>query len=221
MKYGMPILFGALCIILFSACPGGKCEHDGFYEFNLPATLSPALNTFRIRDTISISSVFPDDVREVNSGNTYHLEDFKFYPGISIMKIDSNPAVDGLQFFETLIPETQDYYLQTYSNGDQFLIGEYQYKNNLYTLSFSLIPKTPGLYYIIQATTLYPSGKWQTFPEKCPHIAMEARVTLNEGNDNNIHYLSLSPDTYYNDWILQKPDVRFHKGGGYCFIVAE
>ncbi|HQW11390.1 MAG TPA: hypothetical protein PK076_08850 [Saprospiraceae bacterium] len=35
-----------------------ECNEFGDYDFELPATLSPAKDTFRIGDTITITSVF-------------------------------------------------------------------------------------------------------------------------------------------------------------------
>lgn len=59
--------------------------------------------------------------------------------------------------------------------------------------------------------------RWQDFLGKCDYTEMDARVTLNDNADNNIDYLRLSPDKQYNTWILEKPDERFYKFGGYVF----
>ena len=44
---------------------------------------------------------------------------------------------------------------------------------------------------------------------------------MNDGAENNIHMLLDSPDPRYRDWIMQKPEKRFHQFGGYCFYVKE
>ena len=41
---------------------------------------------------------------------------------------------------------------------------------------------------------------------------------MNDGAENNIHMLLDSPDPHYRDWIMQKPEKRFHQFGGYCIL---
>ena len=44
---------------------------------------------------------------------------------------------------------------------------------------------------------------------------------MNDGNENNIHMLSSSPIEHFKTWMLNSPDDRFHRFGGYCFYVKE
>ncbi len=210
----LALVFGFLC----QGCMNKECDFDGVkYEFELLASLSPARDTFRIGDTILISSSFSDDVFEVNSQRTFNLVNFRFHPGTGMYKIDTFPAIDdGLQFFDAYIsPE------YSYQRVGEELLGQYNYENGVYSLEFKLIPRKPGLYYLEQGSALFPMDEWQDFPGKCRYISSDARVTLNGGSDNNIEFLSDSPDSHYNAWILSDPDDLFYKFGGYCFYVVE
>lgn len=190
------------------------------YDFELPATLTPAQATFRIGDTITISSVFADEVYERSTGNYYHLVDFKFYPGTSIQKIDINPSIEGLGDFDIVIPDTSVYY-KSFNSETSWLYGEYTYNNAQYSLSFQLVPRETGLYYLEQGSSLYPLGEKQDFDGQCKRKLVDAAVNLNNGDDNNIDLLQQSPDFHYNTWILQKPQDRFYRFGGYAFYVTE
>ena len=76
------------------------------------------------------------------------------------------------------------------------------------------------MFYLEQ--TVFPdSDQSQEFEGKCQRIEIGSAVKLNEGTDNNIDMLNDSPDPHYNDWMLQKPEQRFHRFGGYCFYVKE
>lgn len=214
-NYLFPILILGL---LFQACTKKDCDFDGAeYEFELPASLSPARDTFRVGDTIFISSSFNDEVFEFKTQMKYSLVNFRFYPVTGVYKIDTFPAIDdGLQYFDVFISPEFNYH-----RGGELLFGQYNYENGVYLLAFKLIPRKPGLFYLEQGSALYPLEETQEFPGKCRNKISDARVTLNGGSDNNIGLLSDSPDPHYNAWILSDPDDLFYKFGGYCFYVVE
>lgn len=202
---------------------GEKCIDNASteYLFELPISLTPAQDTFQVGDTITIESVFSDQVLEKNLQQRFSLIDWKFYPRTNISKIDHNPAEDGLPFFEVLLAEAPNYHLRQYSGGTSGLSGQYEYREGKYFLRFKLIPQMPGLFCMENGSALYPQNEWQDFPGRCKNSSSNAFVNMNNGADNNIHYLSLSPDPHYNAWILSSPDDTFHKFGGYCFVVVE
>ncbi|MDZ4678986.1 MAG: hypothetical protein SGI94_01005 [Saprospiraceae bacterium] len=191
------------------------------YIFELPVSLIPAQDTFHVGDTITIESVFSDQVLERNLQRRLPLLDWKFHPSTSIYKIDHNPAKDGLPFFDVLLAEAPNYQLLQYSAGTYGLSGQYEYREGKYFLKFKLIPQTSGVYFMEQSSSLTLLNEWQEFPGRCKKTSSDAFANMNEDADNNIHYLSLSPDPHYNTWILIKPELRFHKFGGYCFVVVE
>lgn len=218
----MKIYFSLTCVFLAIGCDENCIEpYSTRYVFDLPVSLTPARDTFRVGDTITVESVFSDQVLERNLQQRLPLVDWKFYPRTNINKIDDNPAKDGLPFFEVLLAEAPNYYLREYSSGTSGLSGAYEYNEGNYSLKFKLIPQMPGLFHMENGSALYPQNEWQEFPGRCKKNSSEAFVNMNNGADNNIQYLELSPDPHYNNWILIKPEDRFHKFGGYCFVVVE
>jgi hypothetical protein len=219
MKF-VPIL--AILPLLLASCREECRNIPGGYEFVLPAELSPARDTFRIGDTIRVVSSFSDEVFERKTQRAYWLKDFWFYPTTFIRQIDTFPSTGtrGLLNFDVVLYEEYDYNLYPLSSG-ALLEGQYTYENGVYSLSFALVPRLEGLYLLTQGSSLYPVNEWQKFPGKCSGVSSDARVLLNGGADNNIEFLSHSPDPHYRDWMLQDPEERFHKFGGYCFYVRE
>ena len=84
--------------ICFSSCiQNEECNIVDGYQFVIPATLSPSVDSFKIGDTISISSIFPDLVYERKTDQNYLLNDFKFFPATAISKIDETISIDALK----------------------------------------------------------------------------------------------------------------------------
>lgn len=215
------IILVSIISVLFVACIKEECKiNGGQYEFEIPVTLYPANDTFNIGDTIAIKSSFSDEVFERMTDRHYKLENFRFFPGTEIQRIDVHPAIESLDDFEVIINPSIEYEVRTFSSGEKRLKGEYRYSSESYYLEFFLIPNKIGMYYIEQSVAPDISPH-QDFEGKCSNLEVGGAVVLNGGADNNIHMLSDSPDPHFNDWILQKPHERFHKFGGYCFYVKE
>jgi hypothetical protein len=221
MKYLITFLTISLYL---NSCVREKCQIAGSYEFELPVTLTPAKDTFHIGDTITVVSSFPDEVYERKTEKTYKLENFRFYPELIISELsDSVADRAALLNFEIIIDDATNFYRIDYNDGAIDYIGEYSYAANSYDLEYKLVPKVSGFYIFGHASTLIGIGLGsdQDFDGKCSNISVSAAMKLNGGADNNIEMLKYSPDPHYNDWILQKPEDRFYKFGGYCFYVRE
>lgn len=218
MKYTIFIL----CIILLlSSCIRRKCRIPGGYDFEIPVTLSPAQETYRIGDTISISSVFSDEVYERVTNQFYVLEDIAFSPGIGIAEISGITDTISVHF-DVLIAPKFNFLGPVYLEGPLEYSGQYHYENREYSLTYQIIPKQTGLFIFSHSAALGELGSDQDFDGKCRGESIATtRTTLNGGADNNIHLLSESPDPHYNDWILQKPNERFHGSGSFAFRVVE
>lgn len=211
-----------LCTAVFLAACDKNCKDKNrpvsSYLFELPATLTPLRDTYQVGDTITVRSEFDDMVFELETQKRYHLENWKFYPGTILHKIDTVPAKQEFApYFDFFV---SDIFAPRLVNNE-VLSTRYSYDEGKYKLEIILIPKIEGLYYLEQGSSLYPQDEWQDFPGKCRNISSEALVTLNNSDDNNIEFLRHSPDPHYSEWILLEPEARFHKGGGYCFYVVE
>jgi len=220
------LMFCLLASVVACSCEKDKnCDFDGAYQFEIPATLSPALDTFQVGDTIHFSSRFSDEVFELKTSQTYSLKSFDFYPITYVYRIDTNISSSGmllksLDSFTSLINPKFDYAEFIFNDGSTVLTGTYLYEQNEYVLEFDLITLKEGLYTLQHGSRL-ATQEGQTFPNKCKDSRIEAIVNLNNNSSNNIDLLLQSPDPHWNDWVLQKPNERYHKFGGYTFYVIE
>ncbi len=215
------VLIISIIFILISqnACVKKECEISGSYNFIIPATLTPAKDTFRIGDTITISSTFSDQVYDQTTDQKYELIDFKFYPGTEIVKIDTITNLSKIaNYFEIIVDTSYNYNLINYNNGSDALVGQFNYESKTYSLEYQLVTLESGLFYLEYGLLLGLIDN-QSFSGKCSNISLSASVEMNNKIDNNISFLNDSPNEHYNTWILEKPEQRFHKFGGYSFYV--
>ncbi|MEN0006095.1 MAG: hypothetical protein AAF798_18230 [Bacteroidota bacterium] len=215
------VMFLLAAITSNSGCIKEECSVGGGYEFVVPATLSPALRTYRIGDTITIRSAFEHDVYELKTERTYRLENFRFFPSTEIKKIDEDPIQNSLSPFEIIVAPTFDYEILTFSSGNQALVGEYNYNGTFYTLEYQLIPKQTGLFYLEQGIST-DLDEDQGFEAKCNNVDISVgKVSMNNDADNNIDLFNDIPDTEFGAWILGRPEWNFQWFGGYVIEVVE
>lgn len=216
MKYS--VICSLIFIVGVSACR--KVENCPS-KFQLPASITPYSEVYNVGDTIKIASKFSKDVLEINLDRTYDMGGVSWHPGSRVHKIDTSVAQeDTKEYFEFIENPTYNYECFIFSSSNStVLIGEFNFQNDTFDLQVELIAKIPGLYHLVHTSTLVNDD--QDFPGKCRQVGIEGYTLMNEGMDNNIHLLEESPDSHYNTWILQKPDMRFHREGGYCFRVIE
>lgn len=217
MKY---LFIFSLPFFLLNSCVKEKCQIAGFYEFEIPATLTPAKDTFQVGDTITFVSSFENQVFERKTKKFYKLENFKFYPELSMAEVSDSATNKGaLVDFDVIVDSATNFSRLNYSNGQIDYIGEYNYLSNKYSLDFKLVPKASGLYVFSFFSLVWTLDKNQKFDGKCSNINVDGVVKMNDRGDNNIEMLKNSPDSHYNTWIFGNPEQRFHQFGGYCFYV--
>ena len=219
--------FSIVALMVSGSCQRARdCDFNGAYEFEIPVTFYPAIDTFYVKDTIRISSRFSKQVFEKKTGRSYTLNNFKFFPTSTIYRMDTLPPANdeeytSLKSFDKILYPQYDYQIVEYSNGSSALVGEYNYDGTEYSLEFSLIPNHAGLYSFSFGSELISFGSDQGFENKCDDASIDAFVKINDGAENNITFLSSSPNPHWSDWVLQKPNERYHKFGGYTFYVIE
>ncbi|MEO1437476.1 MAG: hypothetical protein AAFV80_18180 [Bacteroidota bacterium] len=215
----MRILLILLILITFFSCIKKECQlPGGGYEFQVPISVSPARDTFAIGDTISVISIFSDEVFERKSCRKYYLPNFPFYPILEMTKIDSSESIYRIEDFFEVIISSSNYRMLTLSDGSQVLLGQYDYQDGIYTLDYKLITRSKGLYVLRQASDDVKNPD-QEFEGQCKNLRIDLFSFVNGGGDNNVDMLRDSPDPHFNDWTLIDPERRFHKMGGYCFYV--
>ena len=215
--------FLVLYLSLLSFACNKECQNiPGGYTFELPVAISPIKDTVKIGDTLQVESVFSELVFERKTGKAYELRNWDFYPITTMVQIDTIPGDRGaLAAFDVIVDSTYDYQPFESSSGFFAYTGSYKYTGGQYELKFQVVPLESGLYCFAQGSWLFDFGADQFFEGKCGGIGAEAIVLQANQEQTNIEFLSESPDPHYNDWVLLRPQERFHDNGGYCFYVVE
>jgi len=224
----MKINFSYVLVLSFTwMLTASTCDKDcndsvGTYKFVIPVSISPTTDTIRIGDTLTIVSVFENEVLDRTSMKTYLLDSFLFFPVTNLFKIDSlETSIAPLDLFDYFIDENKfDYSIASFSDGSKSLTGSnYAYDGNTYSLVFKLIPRQIGTFFLQHGCSIDLID--QNFPGYCERNGMKAVTLLNENDGNNLYLLEDSPDPHFSEWILAKPKQRFYDLGGYAFVVVE
>jgi len=213
-----------LSISLFSSCI--KNSSDCPRKFIIPAEIMPYSDTYKIGDTLTITSIFDKFVFDQQTEKEYNMENINWNPLLIIHKIDTNiQDSQNLQYstnkYVDYLFEDNEYDLHwfLYSSGGASLDGQFNFVNDTFKIEIKIIPKLKGTYFLKFGSGLFMST--QEFEGKCKYTDFDVYTDMNGDKDNNIDLLKESTNPHYNDWILQKPDERFDRGGGYCYKVVE
>jgi len=219
------IILLILGLFLFESCikRDENCDRisSGSYEFIMPFTLTPAQETYHIGDTITISSTVNNPIYERKTGNSYMLDDFKFYLRSKIYYLDTlKNDYSNFYRFELLLDSTHEMSVYTYSTNSNSILGQYTYQNNQYTYEFKLVAKEKGSYLFSQGSGIWSRGEDQYFEGKCTNTDIDAKFYMNNRADNNSYLLdeALNPNFKLYTKNLGPQYLDF---GGYCFKVIE
>ena len=214
------------CLLVYTSCKYKDAPATA-YLFELPSSISPQQDTFRIGDTIKISSSFGSELEEANNRVKHKFEDFDFHFGLYVSKIDSffsessESIYPSLVDFKILYDTLQkDFGIQVFRDGDKSVNGFYNKIGSGYSLSIDLIPQKKGLYFLRFGVGCDSFGK-QDFEGRCKNRGLDFDMILNGSADsNNSEYLYESPIEHFNTWMPQKLNARYYDLSGYCFYVV-
>lgn len=205
---------------VITSCGSENCPN----YFYVPAQFLPAKQEYKVGDTITVSSRFHREVIgfsiEGKDLGFFDLGNVSFKPVTFIYVIDQDISEEisvVSEAFDFIENDNYDYAETVYTEGSA-LTGEYNFHNDTFDLSYSLVAREPGLYY-------HELGSWigissnQTFDGKCQG-EIYVYMNLNMGLNANIELLSESPNWHYNTWIPQNAKNRFYDMGGYAFRVV-
>lgn len=224
----MKLLFCiVILILLIFSC--SKPENCPTY-FILPINVYPKQIQYKVGDTISITSKFHSEIlaydQLYNALHTIDMKGIYWHPLGKVGRIDSiineNVLYSVLSDHFIYLKDTLcAFELFQYSEDGTGLVGEYGLIQDTFYLAYKLICLKPGTFIMGHGgKNLQDDTFQQEFPGKCKGEGLEVRYKMNEGSDNNIHLLMDSPHSHWNTWILDDPDFRFHRSGGYCFTVV-
>ncbi len=219
------IIFLILLLLTSTACLKKNCDiPNNQYEFEIPATLTPAKGTYKIGDTISVVSRFPHQVYERNTQRTYDLANYHFHPKMDIFEM-SNEEINQtvLNDFQVIVDTSiYDFYKYEFSSSQKTIYrGEYLNIGGEYILEYKFIPTKTGLYLYSYSSHSGTGDVDQTFPEKCGNTISFAWVNLNAGQNNNPQFLLNSENEYWRTNIYQERKNDFNGFGNFMFYVQE
>ncbi len=218
MKY-LIFIFGVITFSCNSCDPLGikdKCERD--YSFSIPVTLSPALDTFHVGDTIHISMEFPIEMEDKNSGEMYDMSDFNFNTEIGIAKIDTNPAIGGDPFVEYIEKVGKLNFVPLTGGGTAVFI-EFEKSTSNFLFSCDIILNGEGLF-ALGYSSFFDDDFLEIIDESCKttSIIMNYNLTPEGGDgDSNYEHLQYSLDLRHKNYSNEE----FSAYGGFVFFVIE
>jgi hypothetical protein len=174
-------------------------------------------DTLLVGDTIHVVSEFGHKVWDYcDDQRHYELKDYNFFPRMEITDIGDTLEQNPADQFD-LIP-TAHAGGGLVKNG--VYVSRYSYDDDLYRLAYLVVMKDTGRFVLYNGSGLFPNGGGnQEFDGKCARGRASAHTALAHPDSANIHMLEDSPDPHYHDWVLQKPQQRFHEGAGFAFYV--
>lgn len=190
-----------------------NCDGDvdfAQYEFHLPFTFIPAQDTFRINDTITLQAHFSDLLLDSLSLKYYRAENIVFECAASLSKIDTLASFLPLYAF-TYEVVTGGIFAE--SIGDGFMI-KFDYEEGVYKFEVNIVPQKTGLYAFNLSSLALQEVDFQ---QHCRDESMNVFFSLNNGEENNYHLLSLSPEQVWSNMSFY--DVN--RLGIYVFHVVE
>ena len=211
MKY---IIIISLFIFCFQDCDsckttGSNCETT--FHFEIPLFITPSNDTIKVGDTLTLISLIPGEMNDLNTGKLINVLDFTFNLRSTINRMDIEGGPDAEYDFEIINKV-----------GEQIILPAGPYYTSLYSyfnsnqekkLEIELIAKKPGLYQIVFSYLTEDLIDVSLTDSECIEN-LEITNNMNNGSDNNIHLLEGSPNP------LDTPE-GIKRDGGYAFVVIE
>lgn len=209
MRYLIKIHF-FFFLIWFSGCinPSEKiCLRE--IRFEIPYTLSPAIDTFSIGDTIWIEGILPNMLEDLNSKEMINITDFNFKTRIGIYSFTTS---------EFNLADFSFEYINTKGAFEHHTTGTilvtkliYEKEENQKAFKVGMIPIAPGGFYISFYNLTEDLFNVSLINSNCQQ-SLELNYKMNDGQ-NNFHFIENEP--------INISKEGFDKDGSYAFWVVE
>lgn len=184
------------------------------HEFILPYQIKPLQDTFYVGDTIHVSAHFSNNIYDRSNGRHYTLENCNLRPKMGISDIGDTLPYRQDEHFE-LIPINNLEFGQVRANTYRLT---FQYDANKYHMEYKVVLQDTGKFSMFQVPSIIDLNNCDP-KERCHTIEGSIYANMENPDSSNIYMLQNSPDSYYNDKVLQKPQQRFHDHAGFAFYV--
>ncbi len=211
----IPLLFlGAFFITINCNCNKDEdCIKD--YKFQIPFNLTPQIDTFKIGDTIWVSSDFSNEIKELNYSEPITLKDFDFRSELTIEKISVDPFQNANLEFD-IIEKQGNLNLIPLIGTSTFLV-EYDYVDDTYKVDFGFVPQGKGLYTLVLSSLITEDSESLSTRPDCKEEIKSIEYLLNGGENNNYEFISQSADSL----IRTTTKDIYDEYGQYSFYVIE
>ncbi|MDQ3143166.1 MAG: hypothetical protein M3Q56_13065 [Bacteroidota bacterium] len=213
------IFFNLILVSLFNTI--GCVDPENCPErFHVPAEIIPYKIEYHIGDTIKFISKFERHVHELRTDRKYDMINTNWFPNGIIQYLDTvggwNTKISS--YFNLVLDSNCIEYIT--SRNSSVIDCNYKYSQDTFSLTFSLIPKRIGNYFLSQKCGFGPNFNDPDFPGKCRGSGVDAIVDMNPGKDGNIELLKLSKDSFYFGHTYNNAKIFFYDKGGFCFKVV-
>ena len=191
-----------------------KCKKE--YTFELSMSLSPALDTFTLQDTIWIESTINRKLLDLTSGDSVFIDTFDFKINSGTNKFIPDVGTERAENKFSYVNEIGYFYVNNLSISK----GQLFFKKGIngQKIRFGMIPKETGIY-DISFYLLTDNLRDVDFPKDCHVDIVEVFKRMNTGSNNNFHLVKDFYKEFFPDSDYDEDD--FNHGGGYAFVVVQ
>ena len=212
MKY--PFFF--LLIVIFQDC--GSCdltppECQRVYDFEIPFTISPALDSFHIGDTLFIESILGNLLQDKTTGEEINVTNFEFKLITGFYRIDTLGYDRNVNENVGIINYNGEYKIVPLYNGVSSVRIIYETQNTNKYFKAGLIPKKKGIFHIGFTVFSTDLQDVNLSGNECSE-SIDLSINMNNGSDNNFYLEEYNLNTKPTEEV-------FKRAGAYNFVVIE
>ena len=193
-----------------SLCPY-ELNYGGHY-LRVPVTVEPHQLTYRVGDTLRISTIFSDSIYDLSTEETFKIQNFPFKPVSLLYRFYDGMEWDaGYSVNELYIPEEYEHVFFNSANYADHFRAYSIYEDEQYRFDMTLVLREPGRYVMIfsdlyedqigsNASTLNAEANAIDFVGKCPHLSYQICSVLEGDSHMNMFEPELLhlDDSVYN-----------------------
>ncbi len=206
------LIAAVLFLFLFSCKDACKKEYDFSVSFNINPSLK---DTFRIGDTLWLSSEIPFKFQDKRSSSYIDITNFNFQIQCNLGRLDTSVFTYPVNSFK-YINSIGKLNIVNINNEISYFKVEHQNEGTSKKLKVGLIPSKTGIYYLefgyLTDNLNEAFNKVTLFDDKCVENFMINFDMNNSSDDFNFHLIKQSPQQI-------TAFENYKRSGAYAFIV--
>jgi hypothetical protein len=205
-----------LVFFCFQDCTSCKLDNtvcERKYDFEIPFSISPAIDTFKIGDTIWIESIIQNFLIDGSTGEKINVENHNFKVKTGFSRIDTLGYDSSADNF-VVINIKGKYLVKNLGPNLSIINIEYQKEEMRRSLKVGVIFKRKGIYQTSMTNIVADLEEGINLTETNCTQRINLAYSMNNGEENN-YYLE-----QYDVNVIPSFD-EFMKAGAYNFVVIE